>query len=57
MLRTNGTVIDLRAIVHSAPPKKRENLGAAVAGFERWMRGKGILWTRRPKGTCGRTGS
>jgi hypothetical protein len=45
-LPTSG---DLWSIVEAAPNKKRENFAGAVKGFENWMRGKGIVWTSRPK--------
>lgn len=49
MHRSGGTTADLWGIVESSPPDKQANFTAAVRGYERWIRGKGIVWTRRPK--------
>jgi hypothetical protein len=48
MHRTGSDPADLWQIVEAAPPEKRENFKACAEGYERWMRGKGIIWTRRP---------
>lgn len=49
MHRSGGTVGDLWKIVEDAPPEKRENFRAVVQGYESGMRGKGIVWSNRPK--------
>jgi hypothetical protein len=49
MHRANGVIDQLWQIVEDAPPAKSDSYKAAVKGYERWMRGKGIVWTNRPK--------
>jgi hypothetical protein len=49
MLRTNGDFSDLWEIVEAASPAKHDNFASAVAGFESWIKGKGIVWGSRPE--------
>lgn len=49
MHRTGGGAADLWQIVETAPAKKRDNFTACAKGYEAWMRGKGIVWSSRPK--------
>lgn len=47
--RSGGSIDELRKVVEDAPPEKRENFEAVGQGYESWMRGKGIVWSKRPK--------
>lgn len=49
MLRDGGDATRLWEIVEASPSEKHKNFTAAANGFEKWMRGKGIVWGSRPQ--------
>jgi hypothetical protein len=46
----------LHRVVETAPVKKQKNFADCVKGYETWMRGKGIVWSRRPQPTIWKHG-
>jgi hypothetical protein len=49
MHRGGSDPSELWKIVEAAPARMRENFTACAKGYEKWMRGKGLIWSRRPK--------
>jgi hypothetical protein len=49
MHRGGSDPTELWKIVEAAPVRMRENFTACAKGYEKWMRGKGLIWSRRPR--------